>query len=63
MNKIRGERSFSYHISDLKPIKTSGGTVRIFDSTIFPVASTIAVGIVEVKPMMSGSIILKEMHA
>jgi oxalate decarboxylase len=46
----RGERSFSYHISDLKPIKTSGGTVRIIDSTIFPAASTIAVGIVEVEP-------------
>jgi oxalate decarboxylase len=45
-----GERSFSYHISDLKPIKTSGGTVRIIDSTIFPAASTIAVGIVEVEP-------------
>ncbi len=46
----RGERSFSYHISDLKPIKTSGGTVRIIDSTLFPAASTIAVGIVEVEP-------------
>jgi oxalate decarboxylase len=48
-NKL-GERSFSYHISDLKLIKTSGGTVRIIDSTIFPAASTIAVGIVDVEP-------------
>ncbi|AIF83230.1 bicupin, oxalate decarboxylase family [Candidatus Nitrososphaera evergladensis SR1] len=45
-----GERKFSYRISDLKPVKTSGGTVRIIDSTIFPAASTIAVGIVEVEP-------------
>ncbi len=48
-NKL-GERSFTYHISDLKPLKTSGGTVRIIDSTIFPAASTIAVGIVDVEP-------------
>ena len=52
-----GERSFSYHISDLDPIKTSGGTVRIIDSTKFPAASTIAAGIVEVEP---GG--LREMH-
>lgn len=45
-----GERKFSYPISHLKPIKTSGGTVRIIDSTIFPASSTIAVGIVEVEP-------------
>jgi len=42
-------RSVSYRISDLKPIKTSGGTVRIIDSIIFPAASKIAVGIVEVE--------------
>ena len=52
-----GERSFSYHISDPNPIKTSGGTVRIIDSTKFPAASTIAVGIVEVAPVG-----LREMH-
>jgi oxalate decarboxylase len=52
-----GERSYSYHISDLEPIRTSGGTVRIIDSTIFPAASTIAAGIVEVEP---GG--LREMH-
>ena len=52
-----GERSFSYHISYLDPIKTSGGTVRIIDSTKFPSASTIAAGIVEVEP---GG--LREMH-
>lgn len=44
------ERKFSYHVSDLKPVKTSGGTVRIIDSTIFPAASTVAVGKVEVEP-------------
>jgi oxalate decarboxylase len=52
-----GERSFSYHISDLDPIKTSGGTVRIIDSAKFPAASTIAAGIVELEP---GG--LREMH-
>ena len=52
-----GERSFSNHISDLIPIRTSGGTVRIIDSAIFPAASTIAVAIVEVEP---GG--LREMH-
>ncbi len=45
-----GERSFSYHISDLPAIKTSGGTARIIDSTRFPAASTIAAAIVEVEP-------------
>jgi oxalate decarboxylase len=52
-----GERSFSYHISYLDPIRTSGGTVCIVDSTKFPAASTIAAGIVEVEP---GG--LREMH-
>jgi oxalate decarboxylase len=52
-----GNASFSYHISDLDPIKTSGGTVRIIDSTKFPAASTIAAGIVEIEP---GG--LREMH-
>jgi oxalate decarboxylase len=47
-NSHGGSRSFSYHISDLDPIKTSGGTVRIIDSTKFPAASTIAAGIVEI---------------
>ncbi len=51
------ERSFSYHISDLVPTKTNGGTVQIIDSTVFHAASTIAVGIVEVEP---GG--LREMH-
>ena len=53
----KGERSYSYHIADVEPIRTSGGTVRIVDSTIFPAASTIAAGIVEVEP---GG--LREMH-
>jgi oxalate decarboxylase len=57
VSNSQGDRSFSYHISDLNPIKTSGGTVRIIDSTKFPAASTIAAGIVEVEP---GG--LKEMH-
>jgi len=46
----QGERSFSYRLSEQKPIKTSGGTVRIVDSSIFPAASTIAAGLVEIEP-------------
>jgi hypothetical protein len=34
--------------SGIRP-KTSGGTVRIIDSIIFPAASTIAVGIMKVE--------------
>jgi oxalate decarboxylase len=53
----KGQEKYSYHISDLEPVKTSGGTVRIIDSTTFPVAKTIAAGVVEVEP---GG--MREMH-
>ena len=52
-----GQAKFSYRFSDLKPVKTSGGTVRVIDSTTFPAAKTIAAGIVEVEP---GG--MREMH-
>jgi oxalate decarboxylase len=52
-----GQRSFSYHFSTQQPVETSGGSVRIVDSTIFPAATTIAAGLVEVEP---GS--MREMH-
>jgi oxalate decarboxylase len=52
-----GQRSFSYHFSTQQPVETSGGSVRIVDSTIFPAATTIAAGLVEVEP---GG--MREMH-
>lgn len=52
-----GKRTFSYHISSIEPVRSSGGTVRIIDSTKFPAASTIAAAIVEVEP---GG--MREMH-
>jgi oxalate decarboxylase len=45
----RGRRSFSYHLSTQPPVKTSGGNVRIVDSTNFPASSTIAAGMVEIE--------------
>jgi oxalate decarboxylase len=43
-------RSFSHHLSAQQPIKTKGGTVRISDSSTFPVSTTIAAALVEVDP-------------
>lgn len=42
-------QSFSYRMSAQKPLTFPGGTVRIVDSTNFPV-TTISVALVEVKP-------------
>ena len=42
--------SFSYRLLAQEPIRTTGGTVRISDSTTFPVATTIAAAFVEVEP-------------
>ncbi len=53
----QGQRSFSYHFLNQKPLETSGGTVRMVDSSNFPVATNIAAGLVEVKP---GG--MREMH-
>lgn len=50
-------QTFSYRLLGQKPLKTSGGTVRIVDSTNFPIAATIAAALVEVEP---GG--LREMH-
>jgi oxalate decarboxylase len=49
--------SFSHRMLEQEPIRTSGGQVRITDSTNFPVSSTIAAALVEVEP---GG--LREMH-
>ena len=53
----QGQRSFSYHFLNQEPLETSGGTVRLVDSSNFPVATNIAAGLVEVKP---GG--MREMH-
>jgi oxalate decarboxylase len=53
----QGQSSFSYHLLAQKPVKTSGGTARIVDSTNFPAASTIAAALVEIEP---GA--MREMH-
>jgi oxalate decarboxylase len=49
--------SYSYRLSAQKPVKLTGGQVKIVDSSNFPAASTIAGALVEVDP---GG--LREMH-
>jgi oxalate decarboxylase len=51
------QKTFSYRLMAQEPIKTSSGTVRISDSSNFPVDTTIAAALVEVNP---GG--LREMH-
>jgi oxalate decarboxylase len=43
-------QSFSSRLMAQDPIKTAGGTVRISDSTVFPVNTTTAAALVEVNP-------------
>lgn len=43
-------RSFSHRMLAQKPLKMRGGTVRITDTSNFPVATTIAAALVEVEP-------------
>jgi oxalate decarboxylase len=43
-------QSFSHHLMAQQPIKTKSGTVRISDSSTFPVSTTIAAALVEVNP-------------
>jgi oxalate decarboxylase len=42
--------SFSHRMLAQEPIRTKSGTVRIVDSTIFPVSRTIAAALVEIEP-------------
>jgi oxalate decarboxylase len=42
--------SFSHRMMAQEPIKTKSGTVRITDSSVFPVSKTIAAALVEVNP-------------
>jgi oxalate decarboxylase len=50
-------KSFTHRLLAQDPIVTPGGTVRIVDSTNFPISTTIAAALVEVKP---GG--MREMH-
>ncbi len=50
-------KTFSHHLLKQTPLQTPGGTVRIADSTNFPVATAIAAALVEIEP---GG--LREMH-
>jgi oxalate decarboxylase len=43
-------QSFSHKMMAQQPIKTKGGTVRITDSSVFPVSTTIAAALVEIEP-------------
>src|SRR5258708_27952659 len=43
-------QKFSHRLMAQEPIKTRGGTVRISDSSSFPVSTTIAAALVEVDP-------------
>jgi oxalate decarboxylase len=43
-------QSFSHHMLAQEPIRTKSGTVRITDSSVFPVSKTIAAALVEVEP-------------
>jgi oxalate decarboxylase len=49
--------SFSHRMLLQEPLQTTGGTVRITDSTNFPVSKTVAAALVEVEP---GA--MREMH-
>ncbi|MGI9060948.1 MAG: oxalate decarboxylase family bicupin [Ktedonobacteraceae bacterium] len=50
-------QSFSHHMLAQEPMRTRGGTVRITDSTNFPVSITIAAALLKVEP---GG--MREMH-
>ncbi|TVY08140.1 oxalate decarboxylase family bicupin [Paenibacillus cremeus] len=50
-------RAFTHQLLAQEPIVTPGGTVRIVDSSNFPVSTTIAAALVEIKP---GG--MREMH-
>ncbi len=50
-------RTFSHRMLTQEPIRTKGGTVRITDSSNFPISTAIAAALVEIKP---GG--MREMH-
>jgi oxalate decarboxylase len=44
------ETSYTWRMMEQVPIKTRGGSVRITDSRLFPISTTIAAALVEVEP-------------
>jgi oxalate decarboxylase len=54
LDKLMGaepvQPSFSHRMLAQEPIRTKSGTVRITDSSIFPVSKTIAAALVEIEP-------------
>ncbi len=55
---LETENRYTFHLSGMPPAKTTaGGTVHIVDSTNFPVARNVAMGLVRIKP--NG---LRELH-
>lgn len=42
--------SYSYHFSEQEPYRTPGGTVKIVDSTSFPIADNFAAALVTIEP-------------
>jgi oxalate decarboxylase len=47
---ISVSQKFSHRLMAQEPVKTKGGTVRVSDSSSFPVSTTIAAALVEVEP-------------
>jgi oxalate decarboxylase len=43
-------QTFKHRLMAQEPIRTKGGTVRIADSSVFPVSKTIAAALVEIEP-------------
>lgn len=43
-------QSFTHKLLAQKPIKTPGGSVRIVDSSNFPISKNIAAALVEIEP-------------
>lgn len=43
-------QSFSHRMLAQEPLRTKSGTVRITDSTVFPISKTIAAALVEIEP-------------
>ncbi|USW53810.1 Putative rmlC-like cupin domain superfamily, rmlC-like jelly roll protein [Septoria linicola] len=44
------DRSYSYHFSQQEPYKVPGGSVKLLDSTTFPIAKDFAVALFTIKP-------------
>ena len=44
------DNPLDFRLMEVKPVKTSGGTVRVADSTNFKVSNEISGGLVEVEP-------------